>query len=94
MSRAKFSWNFVGAYPVFFAVATSLSMCTYNSIRNFATNPDVRVDKKLREDEMAVDTKLAERAKGYHSSFFRWIGEKRTIEKGGAGGSDCRVFQV
>lgn len=28
---------------------------------------------------------------GYYNNFFRNIGEKRTIEKGGAGGSDCRM---
>lgn len=56
--------------------------------------PPCSLNKVLKNDEMAAESGLIDRAKAYYPSFFRWVGEARTIEKGGAAGSDCRVFRV
>lgn len=83
IGTSKWRWVKPDIYPLIAATTVGLGFLGYSIVRNFATNPDIRVQKNLRADGVSEDESLTKYGDTYKtSSIYRNLAALKGEKKG------------
>lgn len=72
-----FTWLKPDVYPLLVAIGTGVALSAYTGVRCLYTNPEVFINKEVRNDQMAESDWFVKKSDQYSRSMFRTLAEIR-----------------